>query len=77
MLHGQQANMSLVSSSQYELGTSLERNFIDPLERELRRVRRHECVDAFLLHSKQWRILARQLDNERGLNDDATNATAY
>ncbi|XP_029845555.2 glucoside xylosyltransferase 1-like [Ixodes scapularis] len=61
----------------YELGTSLERNFIDPLERELRRVRQHECVDAFLLHSKQWRILARQLDNERGLNDDATNATAY
>ncbi|KAM7286344.1 glucoside xylosyltransferase 1-like [Ixodes scapularis] len=60
----------------YELGTSLERNFIDPLERELRRVRRHVCVDAFLLHSKQWRILARQLDNERGLNDDATNATA-
>ncbi|CAN7947415.1 unnamed protein product [Ixodes pacificus] len=61
----------------YELGTSLERNFIDPLERELRRVRRHECVDAFLLHSKQWRILARQLDNERGLNDDATRGTAY
>ncbi|CAN8028489.1 unnamed protein product [Ixodes persulcatus] len=60
----------------YELGTSLERNFIDPLERELRRVRRHECVDEFLLHSKQWRILARQLDNERGFNDDATNATA-
>ncbi|KAM7287671.1 glucoside xylosyltransferase 1-like [Ixodes scapularis] len=60
----------------YELGTSLERNFIDPLERELRGAWRHECVDAFLLHSKQWRILARQLDNERGFNDDVTNATS-
>ncbi|CAN8028470.1 unnamed protein product, partial [Ixodes persulcatus] len=59
----------------YELGTSLERNFIDPLEHELHRVQRNECVVQFLLHSKQWRTMARQLDNERGFNGDATNAT--
>ncbi|KAM7287505.1 glucoside xylosyltransferase 1-like [Ixodes scapularis] len=57
----------------YELGTSLERNFIDPLERELHRVRRNECVVQFLLHSKQWRTLARQLDYERGYNDDSSD----
>ncbi|XP_029837193.3 glucoside xylosyltransferase 1-like [Ixodes scapularis] len=57
----------------YELGTSLERNFIDPLERELHRVRRNECVVQFLLHSKQWRTLARQLDDERGYNDDSSD----
>ncbi|XP_042145118.1 glucoside xylosyltransferase 1-like [Ixodes scapularis] len=58
----------------YELGTSLEREFIDPLERELHRVRQSECVVQLLFHAKQWRILARQLDSERGFNDDATNA---
>ncbi|KAM7287508.1 glucoside xylosyltransferase 1 [Ixodes scapularis] len=59
----------------YELGTSLERNFIDPLERELRRVRQSECSVQFMFHSKQWRVLARQLDSERGFSDDAINAT--
>ncbi|KAM7287669.1 WAS/WASL-interacting protein family member 2-like [Ixodes scapularis] len=61
---------------QYELSTSLERNFIDPLERELLRVQQHECVDGFLLQSKQWRILARQMDSERGLNGAATHRQA-
>uniref|UniRef100_A0A147BBX0 UDP-D-xylose:beta-D-glucoside alpha-1,3-D-xylosyltransferase n=1 Tax=Ixodes ricinus TaxID=34613 RepID=A0A147BBX0_IXORI len=59
----------------YELGTSLERNFIDPLERELLRVRRSECFVQLMFHSKQWRILARQLDRERGFSDKAINAT--
>ncbi|EEC10418.1 glycosyltransferase domain-containing protein, putative [Ixodes scapularis] len=61
----------------YELGTSLERNFIDPLERgaaprTATRVRRRVpcCTPS------SGGSLARQLDNERGLNDDATNATA-
>ncbi|CAN8028471.1 unnamed protein product [Ixodes persulcatus] len=57
----------------YELGTSLERNFIDPLDRELHRVRQNECVVQFLLHSKQWRTLARQLDYERGYNDNPSD----
>ncbi|CAN7937377.1 unnamed protein product [Ixodes hexagonus] len=60
---------------EYELGTSLERNFIDRLENKLRRLRRNYCVDQFLLHLKQWRTLASRLDLERGCSDSAANST--
>ncbi|CAN7988136.1 unnamed protein product, partial [Ixodes hexagonus] len=53
---------------EYELGTSLEQNFIDPLEKRLRRAWRTICVVRFLEYIKEWRATARQLDTERGLN---------
>ncbi|CAN8007750.1 unnamed protein product [Ixodes pacificus] len=51
---------------QYELGTSLERNFVDVLERNLRSVGTTLCAEKFRHFVKHWRKLARQVDADRG-----------
>ncbi|CAN7988130.1 unnamed protein product, partial [Ixodes hexagonus] len=54
---------------EYKLGTSLERNFIDPLEQRLKESRvKTICHYRFLHYIKEWRLLAHQLDRERGLS---------
>lgn len=67
-----------VHSSQYRLGTSLERGFIDVLEENLRSTKSSVCADkiqGFVVH---WRRLARQLDIERGWNTtEAATATSW
>lgn len=46
----------------YLLGTSLVKNFINPLEVSLRQARVTRCGQELLKHLVQWRELARQLD---------------
>ncbi|KAG0438075.1 hypothetical protein HPB47_017154 [Ixodes persulcatus] len=56
---------------EYQLGTSLERNFIGRFEERLTMiVDKTLCTRRFLEYMKDWKALARQLDKERGLNPD-------
>ncbi|CAN7941450.1 unnamed protein product, partial [Ixodes hexagonus] len=51
---------------QYRLGTSLERNFVDVLEENLRDAGTSLCSDKVRSFVRHWRQLARTLDAERG-----------
>ncbi|CAN7940386.1 unnamed protein product [Ixodes hexagonus] len=57
-----------LAMQQYQLGTSLERNFVDVLEQNLRSAGRSLCADKVRSFVKQWRKLAREVDIQRGWN---------
>ncbi|CAN7940470.1 unnamed protein product [Ixodes hexagonus] len=55
-----------LAMQQYQLGTSLERNFVNVLEQNLRSAGTSVCADRVRGFVEQWRKLARQVDTERG-----------
>ncbi|XP_002401179.3 glucoside xylosyltransferase 1 [Ixodes scapularis] len=63
---------AFLAMKEYQLGTSLEANFIDKLQKRLRSTRKTACVTKFLEFLEDWRGLARELDFERGWNCTTT-----
>ncbi|CAN7939595.1 unnamed protein product, partial [Ixodes hexagonus] len=57
---------AFLAMKKYKLGTSLEENFINKLEHNLRKATQSRCVEKYLVFLKDWRALARKLDIERG-----------
>ncbi|CAN8022973.1 unnamed protein product [Ixodes persulcatus] len=55
-----------LSMLKYKLGTSLEQNFVEPLERRLLKVPRTVCRQRFLRQLNDWRQLAIDTDEYQG-----------
>ncbi|CAN7945950.1 unnamed protein product, partial [Ixodes pacificus] len=57
-----------LAMQQYQLGTSLERNFVDVLDQNLQSSGTSLCTEKLRSFVKDWRKVARQIDVERSWN---------